>query len=77
MPLEFKIYERSKKKDGLRMALYSTKEMNQKEIGKGHDHFSHFIRSWVDWNVRPITRRSKKKLTHQASSATLEGFLKE
>jgi hypothetical protein len=77
--IEFRLYERRKApKDALKMAIYSTKEMEQKWMknNRGEDHFAEYIRSWVDWNVRPITRSSPKKITVTPKpTATLEEFI--
>lgn len=64
--IDFRLYERRKvKKDALKMAIYSTKEMEEKWIQEhnGEDHFAQYIRSWEDWDVKPITRSSPKKIT--------------
>ena len=45
-------------------------------IENGYDNFADFIRSWKDWDVRPMNRRSKKKLNPTPKpSATLEQFI--
>ena len=39
------------------------------------DHFASFIRSWCDWQIQPLTKRSGKKIeTIDDSSGTLEQF---
>ena len=78
-PIDFKIFERKKcKKDTLQRAIYSTKEMRQKWIDEhyGQDHFADFIRSWKDWQIKPITKRSPVKLKYEERpSITLEQFM--
>lgn len=77
--IEFRLYERRKaKKDALKMAIYSTKEMEDKWMREngGEDHFAEYLRSWVDWHIQPITRRSPKKITVTPKPAsTLEDFM--
>ena len=74
--IDFKIYERRLRQDQLRKVVYSTKEMNHENqnIENGYDNFADTILSWKDWEVRPMDRRSKKKLTPKPS-ATLDMFL--
>ena len=64
-------------KDRLRQSIYSTKEMTQRFIDENphDDHFASFIRSWCDWQIQPLTKRSGKKIeTIDDSSGTLEQF---
>lgn len=76
--IEFKIYERRRKKDALKQSIYSTKEMTQKFIDENpnDDHFASFFRSWCDWRIKPLTKRSGKKIeTIDDSGGTLEQFM--
>ena len=76
--IHFRLKERRYASDQLRKSIYSTKEMNHanQNIENGYDNFADFIRSWKDWDVRPMNRRSKKKLNPTPKpSATLEQFI--
>ena len=75
--IDFRVYEKQRDKDKLRQSIYSTKEMTQRHIDDNHgeDHFASYIRSWVDWDIQPLTKRSGKKIKQQDdTSGTLEGF---
>jgi len=76
--IDFRVFEKRKDKDKLRKSIYSTKEMTQRHIDDNHgeDHFATFIRSWIDWNIQPLTKRSGKKIKeYDDTSETLEVFL--
>ena len=63
--IDFKVYEqRRNNKDRLKQSIYSTKEMTQRFIDENphDDHFASFIRSWCDWQIQPLTKRSGKKI---------------
>ena len=78
--IDFEVYERRRRKDALKVAIYSTKEMRSgwKDENNGEDHFANFIRSWKDWQVKPINKRSPKKITLQPKpSATLTQFMSD
>lgn len=75
--IDFRLYERKKRKDALKQAVYSTKEMRSRWMNDNHneDHFANYIRSWADWQVKPMNKRSPKKITIQPKpSVTLEQF---
>jgi hypothetical protein len=75
--IDFKVYEKGRNKDKLKQSIYSTKEMTQRYIDENpyDDHFASFIRSWRDWQIQPLTKRSGKKIeTKDDSSGTLEQF---
>ena len=75
--IDFKVYEQRRNKDRLKQSIYSTKEMTQRYIDENphDDHFASFIRSWRDWQIQPLTKRSGKKIeTIDDSSGTLEQF---
>lgn len=75
--IDFKVYEQRRNKDRLKQSIYSTKEMTQRYIDEhpNDDHFASFIRSWSDWQIQPLTKRSGKKIeTIDDSSGTLEQF---
>lgn len=47
-----------------RLLVYDTKEIRQQYINdKGRDNFSNIIRSWIDWQIKPITKSSPKKIS--------------
>ena len=58
--IQFEIYERKRKLDVLRTAMYSTKEIRAGWMNDnfGEDHFANTILSWKDWGVIPINRRT-------------------
>ncbi len=73
--IEFKLYERGRRKNALKMAIYSTKEMRTSRIEQtGKDNFANVLLSWKHFPVQPITRTSKKKLVPE-SSVTLDQFM--
>jgi len=75
--IDFKVYEKGRNKEKLKQSIYSTKEMTQRYIDENpyDDHFASFIRSWRDWQIQPLTKRSGKKIeTIDDSSGTLEQF---
>ena len=74
--IQFKLYQRGGNQNALRQAMYSTKEMRESYIeNSGDDHFANFIRSWVDFEVKPINWKSPKHLkTKPKSTGTLEEF---
>ena len=76
--IQFKLYQRGGNQNALRQAMYSTKEMRESYIeNSGDDHFANFIRSWVDFEVKPISWKSPKHLKRKPkSTGTLESFLK-
>ena len=64
--------------------MYSTKEMRTEYIKEqssierqiGADHFANFIRSWKDWNVQPLNKRTPKKIIPKPKpSGILEQFM--
>ena len=77
--IAFEIYERKRKKDVLRQAIYSTQEMRQQWMNDNFsdDHFANTILSWKDWGVIPINRRTpkKKQLITIAREGALEQFM--
>lgn len=75
--IEFRLYERSSKKDDWKMALYSTKEMTQNYINENNvDHLSNMILSWKHWKIIPISRRTPVKIEKQnIGGGTLDAFM--
>lgn len=75
--INFKLYERRKNKNALKTAVYSTKEMTTKWTAENNneDHFASFIRSWADWHISPMSKRSPLKIKPKVRpEITLEKF---
>ena len=74
--IDFRLTEKRRKKDALKTAVYSTKEMTDEWAKENNeDHFATFIRSWKDWSIRPLSKRSPLKIKPiEKASATLEQF---
>ncbi len=82
--ISFSLHNRRSKKNALKLAMYSTKEMRTEYIKEqssierqiGADHFANFIRSWKDWNVQPLNKRTPKKIIPKPKpSGILEQFM--
>ena len=76
--ISFSLHNRRSKKNALKLAMYSTQEMRTGYMKEhnGEDHFSNFIRSWIDWNVQPLNKRSPKKIIPKPKpSGILEQFM--
>jgi len=76
--IDFKLYDKKRKKTALKTAIYSTKEMTSNFINENEeDHFASYIRSWQDWNIAPLNKRSPIKLKRRIRPEnTLESFFK-
>lgn len=74
--IHFELYERERRIDALKQAVYSTKEMRFSFIKDNmKDNFANTMLSWKDWAVAPINKRSPKKYKSPTrASATLENF---
>jgi len=75
--INFNLYERGKNKNALKKAVYSTKEMTAEwtDENNNEDHFASFIRSWTDWHISPMSKRSPLKIKQKLRpEITLEKF---
>jgi len=73
--IAFKVFERKRRVDALKQAMYSTKEQRASWMNDhfGEDHFANTILSWKDWKVVRINKRTPKK--KQLDTVPKEGAL--